>query len=363
MANGPRLRRRTRASAALALLAALGGLFTAAPAEAALGYEREKTDVITLTNGDRYTGEILNMQFGILQLKTSHAGTVLIEWPTVRSLDSQYMFRVETLHGAHYWGYVHTQESELVISGGDAEKTLRLSEVSTIVPYESSFWRRIDGSVSVGYSYTKSSGVTQGSVGFSANYSGEDVEAQLNASALLTRTPSEGTTNQDSVGTQVYFLRPTRNFWGFLGGFQRDPDLGIDARIVAGSVVGRHVLQTQQSQVDLIVGLDFNQEWATKTGASDQSLEGVLGAQWRVYKFSYPKVNLDVNALVYPSITESPRIRSTLNITLTFKLTSRFALQLSEYGNYDSRPPEEGASNLDYGIVASLAYNFGSVVP
>ena len=203
------MRRRTRGVAALALLAVLGSLLPSAPALAALGYERQKTDVILLANGDRYTGEILGMQYGVLQLKTSHAGTVLIEWPTVRSLQSQYMFRVQSQQGAHYAGYVHSDESNLLISGYEGDTTLPLSEVVAIVPFESSFWRRINGSVSMGYSYTKSSGVSQGSVGFNAAYSGEDVEAQLTANALVTRTPSEGTTNQDSIASQVYFLRPS----------------------------------------------------------------------------------------------------------------------------------------------------------
>lgn len=338
-------------------------MLVSAPALAALGYEREKSDVIRLANGDRYTGEILGMQFGFLQLKTSHSGTVNIEWPQVRSIETKYMFRIETFGGRYFSGYVHTDNDSLLVSGYEGDHTVRLDAVSTIVPFETSFWRRIDGSISVGYSYTKSSGVSQGSLGFSADYSGETVTAQLTANALITTTPSEGTTNQDSIASQVYFLRPGRNFWGFLGSLQHDPDLGVNARIVAGSALGRHVYQSGEQQLDLIAGVDFNQEWAANTGTSDQSLEMVLGGQWRVYKFTYPKVNLDLNLSLYPSITEWPRLRGTLNVTLTFKLTSRFALQLSEYGNYDSKPPEPGAANLDYGVVFSLAYAFGAVVP
>lgn len=341
----------------------IGSLLVSAPAVAALGYERQKSDTILLANGDHYTGEILGLQYGILQLKTSHAGTVNIEWPQVRSIESKYMFRVETIGGRYFSGYVHTDEDKLLVSGYEGDNTVRLDEVSTIVPFETNFWRRIDGSVSVGYSYTKSSGVSQGSFGFSANYSGESVEAQLTANALVTRTPSEGTTDQGSIASQVFFLRPGRNFWGFLGDLQHDPDLGVDARVVLGSALGRHVHQSSESQLDLIIGLDLNQEWAANTPGSDQSLEMVLGGQWRVYKFTYPKVNLDLSLNVYPSITEYPRVRGTLNLTLTFKLTTRFAIQLSEYGNYDSRPPEAGAANLDYGVVFSLAYAFGAVVP
>ena len=88
----------------------------------------------------------------------------------------------------------------------------------------------------------------------------------------------------------------------------------------------------------------------------------MLGAEWRVFKFTYPKLSLDTSLLIYPSITESPRLRGTLNITLTYKLTERFALKFTEYGNYDSRPPAVDAETTDYGITTSISYSFGPVI-
>ena len=41
--------------------------------------DRDNTDVIYLTNGDRITGEILSLEFGTLRFETSNAGTLSIE--------------------------------------------------------------------------------------------------------------------------------------------------------------------------------------------------------------------------------------------------------------------------------------------
>jgi putative salt-induced outer membrane protein YdiY len=73
-------------------------------------------------------------------------------------------------------------------------------------------------------------------------------------------------------------------------------------------------------------------------------------------------VSLDSDLIVYPSITESPRYRISADMALTTKISSRFAIKLSGYLNYDSRPPEASATSTDYGVVTSLAYQFGSIV-
>ncbi len=325
---------------------------------------RAKTDIITLRNGDRLTGRIIVAQYGYLQLDSAHSGTVQIEWPSVRSIESRYQFRVVRFGGLHYEGPIHTTSDglDLIVGNGPQAVSVPMKEVTSLVPYESSFWKRIDGSVSAGYSFTKASGVSQGNVGFTANYSGSDVEATLNGSTLVTRDTSGRTTDQDQIAGAAFFLEPSPNFWGFLGSLQRDRDLGVDGRLVTGAVLGRRLFETPSQQAVAIIGLAGNGELAAGSGSARGSLEGVLGAQWRIYRFTYPKVSLDASLLLYPSITDSPRLRGSLNIALTYKLTERFALRLSEYGNYDSRPPQSGAETFDYGVVTSIAYSFGPVI-
>ena len=57
------------------------------------------SDIVTLRNGDRLTGEILSVEHGQLALKTDALGTVYIEWPQVTGLSSRFPFMVEHLGG------------------------------------------------------------------------------------------------------------------------------------------------------------------------------------------------------------------------------------------------------------------------
>ena len=45
-----------------------------------------KTDVVTLANGDRITGEIERLERGRLEFKTDDAGTLYLEWDKLASL-------------------------------------------------------------------------------------------------------------------------------------------------------------------------------------------------------------------------------------------------------------------------------------
>ena len=61
--------------------------------------QRDKTDVIVLKNGDRVTGEILELEYGLLRLSTDDMGTINIEWSAIASIDSQYTFDVQRAGG------------------------------------------------------------------------------------------------------------------------------------------------------------------------------------------------------------------------------------------------------------------------
>ena len=84
----------TRRTAALVLL-----LLTslARPASAA------RTDVVTLVNGDRITGEIVVLDRGQLQFKTDDAGTIVIEWLKLTGVEANRQFEILTADGRHFW--------------------------------------------------------------------------------------------------------------------------------------------------------------------------------------------------------------------------------------------------------------------
>ena len=63
-----------------------------------------KTDILTLRNGDRITGEIKSLDKGRLEFSTDDIGTIYIEWNKVASLTAPKMFDIELDSGRHLYG-------------------------------------------------------------------------------------------------------------------------------------------------------------------------------------------------------------------------------------------------------------------
>jgi len=349
--------RQLRSAAAVLLL-----LASVCACGLAWGYARDKTDIVMLRNGDRLSGDIVSLEFGILTLKTDNMSTLSIEWPAVRSVTSKFGFAVERRNGSRYHGVITTSAdgTELVVQGEEGTAQIPLEEVERISRISPRFWDRINGALAVGFSYTKSSAIQVGSVNFNANYRSTTVDSNLAFSANTTKDSSGKTTNRALLTSGVRFLQQnSRNFWGLLGSLERDQALGVDARLVGGAALGRRFVQAPYTELTGIAGMVVTQEWIVDNPTSKTSVELVLGGSWQVFKFIEPKTRLDLGLYVFPSLTESGRYRSTGNLALTHKFPHDITLGLTGYLSYDNQPPDPTAEKSDYGMTLNVGWSFG----
>jgi hypothetical protein len=333
----------------------------AAPAHA----QRDKTDVILLKNGDRVTGEIQNLEYGLLRLETDDMGTINIEWSAIASIDSRYVFDVQLAGGIRHSGVIATSDdgSELIIRDEGSGQSVALASVVRIEELETGFWQRVSGSMSVGFNYTKSTGIRTGNINISSQYQGEQVKATLDISASETSSPDTEPSARENIVSTVQFQRERPSFLMLLNSLERNDELGIDARLTTGAGLARYYGQDQDSEIMLFAGVVANQEWTNddaeelQEDESQQSLEGVLGASWRIFRFNDPEISLASTAYLYPSLTESGRYRGSLDVSLRREFFSDFFFDISFYESYDSDPPS-GGETTDYGVVTSLGYKF-----
>ena len=327
----------------------------------AWGYARDKTDVVTLRNGDRLSGDIVSLEFGILTLKTDNMSTLSIEWPAVRSVASKFEFAIERLDGTKYHGVLATSAdgAELMVQSAEGAARIPMGEVERISRFSPRFRDRINGALSVGFSYSKSSSIQVSSVNFNANYRSTTIDGALAFSSNTTKDSSGTTTNRGLLTGEVMFLQQSRNFWSLLASVERDQSLGIDARIVGGAALGRRFVQAAYTEVTGIAGLVATEEWIVDNPTPKASVEAVLGGTWQVFKFIAPKTRLDLGLYVFPSLTESGRYRSTGNLNLTHEFPHDVTLGLTGYLSYDNQPPEPGAQKSDYGVTLNVGYTFG----
>jgi len=325
-----------------------------------LAYERDKSDVIVLRRGDRISGDIVSLEYGILTVSTDDMSTVSIEWRAVKSVTSKFAFGVEKRGGTRVYGPISTTPdgADLVVGTGKDTEKIPMADVERISRYSYTFWNRITGNLSFGFSYTRSSEISVANFNLNADYRSTSIDGMLTASSNVTKSPSEGETQRDRIATIVYFLRQSRNLWALLGSLERDQALGIDARLLGGAALGRRFVQNSLTELTGAVGIVGVEEWPTG-GSPRSSLEGFLGGTWQVFKFTDPKTRLNMGLALYPSLTESGRYRATGNLSLIHKFAGDFTLGVESYWSYDSRPPEETAEKSDYGVTLNLGYSFG----
>jgi hypothetical protein len=337
----------------LAALATFALLFATAPALA-----REKTDVVTLENGDRLTGEIIQLEHGQLELKTDAVGTVYIEWPKVSGLSSSVAFMVEHLGGQKEFGRLGGGDGHLIVDDEGISLDLPLSDVARLGPVQESLLARVRGSASVGINYTQSSSIKVSSFRFDAEYRGRKTLASLSASADITSSRDTATNQRLLIDySERFYLGGTR-FWAVLGSFERNPELGIDGRPQVGLAVGQSLVRRPESDLVAYAGLAANHETVDASGDNRSNLLGVAGLDWRIYRFGVPETTLTSSLKLFPYLTDFGRVRARMDVSLQRKFTRSLSLNLSVYDDYDSNPPGTRVVTNDYGVVTSLGYTF-----
>jgi hypothetical protein len=322
---------------------------------------RDKTDVLIMRNGDRLTGQILDMQYGKLSLKTDYLGTALIEWLDIARAESPQQFVVEDVQGRYFVGTLGSSDVDrrIIVTHDDGERTsLGLEEIQRVSVGESTFLSRLSGSLSVGFDYTKASDISTTSAAFDTTYRAPQFRWNVSADVHSTKDPDQGTVDRLSFSYTYQRLLQKQRFISGLTLLERNEETGIEARAQLGAAFGKYVLQTSRAEVSAMLGAALTQEWATGTEESRQSIEGVLGGNWRIFKFNSPTVTLNTSALLFPSLTDGGRYRTNLNISLRRELVKDFYLDLSLYHSYDSEPPDVNVSNSDYGLTTSIGYSF-----
>jgi hypothetical protein len=345
--------------ATLSRMVFLAGALLAAPA--AWPGAREKVDVVVVQNGDRLTGEIISLAYGRLTLDTDYMGTVQIEWPDVVRVESPQEFLLEDVDGNMLYGRIarEGEEGYVAIAGSDdVTRRVGMPDVARLSQSEARMIDRVRGSLSLGFDYSKSSNIKTLSGNFNMSYHGPDTVWNFGVELNSTRDPAQGTIDRDSIEYGHRWLRPGGRFWAGLTSLERNEETGIEARVLVGGGYGSYFFQTDSNEVAALVGLAATREWATGEVSYQDSLEGLLGVDWRVFDFATPKTNLTAKGVLYPSLTESGRYRTEASVSLRREIVPDFYLDLSLFHTYDTDPPDELAENTDYGFITSLGYSF-----
>ncbi len=316
------------------------------------------TDTIILKNGDRITGNVKSLVQGQLRYDTDAMGTVSIEWDQVAEILSDKSMQVEIAGGTRYFGQLEKppRDGEVTVKTERSVETVAVADVVHITPIGQSFWKRIQGSLSAGFSFTKSSDVAQFSFSGDAVYRTRRNQVALRYTNIITDQDSGTTEQLDSI---LSYRRLLQRRWFGTGilSFQRNQELGIDGRGLIGAGAGRTIIETGRGALSMSAGLDLNIEDTTSGQDTSGELFGAL--QYSLFKYQGNQTNLTLGLVVFPSLTESGRVRWQFNTRWRQELFNNFVWDWTIYGSGDNEPPPGALASTDYGIVTSLGWTFG----
>jgi hypothetical protein len=320
----------------------------------------QKTDTIVLANGNIVTGEIKRLSLGILDYKTDAAGTISVKWEEVIQIKSPKKFDIRTDEGARYFGSFRFTEEKGVVRIHFVNNSIdvALAKIVEIHPLRRTFWMRLDGSVDVGFNYTKASEVSQLNIGGNTTYWGEKWSSTLSFNSIITTQPDRPQSRkQDATFSALRFLKNQWNIMSILG-VEQNTELGLDLRSLFSLGVNNDIIHTKRNYFNAVVGLSVNREWSNGFEAVTNNLESFIGLQFKKFKHVAPKMDISSTILLYPSLSDWGRVRLNLEVKSKFEIVSDLFLSLSFYDNFDNRPATEGAARNDWGVTLSVGYSF-----
>jgi hypothetical protein len=321
----------------------------------------QKTDIVTLANGDRITGEVSNLNRGQLEYKTDDQGTLYIEWDKIATLTSTGQFEVGTSDGQLFVGSLRSDPGRVLVVVESAGPTsLLMTDVTVITKIGRSFWAKLDGSIDVGFSYTKSSDIAQLNVNASTVYRSPSFEARLTGSGTATQTSDEE--GRDDRGTlQLSYLRyrGSRLFVGGAAGFESNESLGIKLRSQVSGALGQRLINTNRSQLALSAGLSVNDEQGVDTEPT-QNIEAIMTFRTSYYAYDFPRTNIDVAFQFFPSLSDFGRQRIQFDSSVRREIWKDVFLAVNVFDTFDSDPPSADAAtdSNDVGVVLSFGLTF-----
>jgi len=217
---------------------------------------REHSDIIVMKNGDHFTGEIKGSDAGVLYVDLDYIdGTVPIQWSKVAHLESRQRFMLETQEGKVYIGTLRSLEGRLglpmqvrVSQSPEREVAVDGPKVVKLDQTSQNFWRRLNGAVDFGATYSKGNQSTQYNLGSETEYLRERWRAEASLDSILSSSTATNASTRNDLAFGAAHLLPWRQyFYSGVGNFLQSSEQGIKLQANVGAGIGRYFKNTNHT--------------------------------------------------------------------------------------------------------------------
>lgn len=328
-------------------------------------FGKRKDDIVIMTNGDRFTGEIKALQYGELIFKSDYMkDSIHLDWKKIHILESKDTFIVGLSDGRRVTGRITKEvniagtENDFKITVDGSVLKVSPSEVITVGQQEGNFWNQLTGSVNYGFGFSSGNKQANSSLAADVAYRAAKNSVQLATSSQFDSQTNATNTNRITFDSQ--YVRMLTNRWLAAGLFSllKSNQQDLKLRSTYGGGLGRKFVQTDRTSLTLIGGAAYSHEnYVLQPGTEPihNNAESLFGLTFSTFRFN--TLNLSSQTLLFPSLSDPGRLRVSSQSNLRIELIRNFNWNLQLYENYDTRPPINAPKN-DLGVTTSIGWTF-----
>jgi putative salt-induced outer membrane protein YdiY len=325
--------------------------------------QEKRNDVVVMNNGDHFTGKVKRLQNGLLYVETDYvSGNIGLDWNQVQAVQSTATYRIVLNNGQRLVGRIEKQSGEaktedFLIREATEEVLVPSEVIVSIETKKPTFWRELQGSIDLGYSFTSGNSQSTLNADTSAAYQTPRWKAATSFDATFSGQSGASSTNREDVQATFSRFLNRNSFVAGLSDFLHSSRQDLNLRTTLGGGYGRYLKRTTNSNLVWLGGIVYTHEsFGTSAGnPSDQSMEAVVGLQYNYVRFNFGEFNSQVRA--FPGLTDSGRLRLTTNNSVNIKLRNNFYLAFTFWDNFDSRPPATARKN-ELGTSSGIGWSF-----
>jgi putative salt-induced outer membrane protein YdiY len=348
-------------------------------------------DQITLKNGDRITGTIMNSDKKVLLIKTEAAGDVTVQWAAIEGVSSAQPLHIGLSGGQILVGPVKTENGRIEVATPTSGTVTASKESIEVIrsdsgqaEYDAAIERlrhphlldTWSGLLDTGLSLTRGNSAT-----ISFSLAGKAIrqtdrdKITLYTAAIYGKndntSPSQTIAHQIQGGVRGD-VNITPKFFVFgATDFNYNALQHLDLQNVIDGGAGYHVIKTKVTTFDVFGGAGYNQEYFSAYSLVNptpppDTLDFAAVTQKNAELLAGEELNTTLgkrttvseNFTVYPNISGPSGYRFSFNSAISTKLNNWLGWQITFADNYLSNPPF-GIKGNDFLMSTGLRLTFG----
>ena len=268
--------------------------------------------------------------------------------------------RVELDSGERFIGTFQAtpDPTRLAVVGEDGVTRHDHIAVVRITQMQEGWWGRVDGSLDLGFSFTKANEARQWNLSGDAVRRTERLGFTTTFSSLNTAQEGVESTSRQALGFRLDRYLPRRWLVAAVAQFQQNEELQLKLRSVFGGAVGRYLVQSNRTVLSVLGGGALTRERFSEPGSTESNAEALAIVDFKTFTFDDPETDISATLVVIPSLTEAGRVRVDFDSRVRREILKDFYFSISFFDNFDSRPPVAGLERNDYGLISSFGWAF-----